>query len=160
MKLPALFLLLVLSLLTSSAYAPVLGPGLLVADPAMIFLAWVCLGDRWPRIVAVAIGLAIYRLSGTVASLLEVIAPLLALIVTVRLICMGISPFDRWRRLGIVTLALLAAGILGQWLVASHLGRGIQGFFADGLLALIVAAVMFPLLDLTRPMLKSARYPQ
>ena len=160
MKLPALFLLLVLSLLTSSAYGPLLGSGLLVADPAMIFLAWVCLADRWPRILAVATGLAIYRLSGTVASSWEVVAPLLVLIVTVRLIRMWISPFDRWRRLGIVTLALLAAGNSSQWLVASHLGRGVQGVFADSMLALIVAAVMFPLLDLTRPMLKSARYPQ
>lgn len=160
MKFPALFLLLFLSILTSSTYGPLLGSHLLVADPAMVFLAWVCLADRWPRIVVVAVGLAIYRMSGTIASLLEVIAPLLVLIVTVRLIRMGISPYDRWRRLGIVTLALLAAGSSSQWLVASHLGRGVQGFFADSLLALIVAAVMFPLLDLTRPMLKSARYPQ
>ena len=160
MKLPALFLLLFLSLLTSDAYGPLLGPAALVADPALVFLAWISLADRWPRILAVFFGLSVYRLTGSVATPLEVMAPLLTVVLVIRVIRMGISPFDRWRRLGIVTLALLTAGVLSQWLVASHLGRGFQGFFADGLLALIVAAVLFPLLDLARPMLKSARYPQ
>ncbi len=160
MKLPALLLLLFLSILTSDAYAPLLGPAVLVADPALVFLAWICLADRWPRILTVVFGLSIYRLTGSVATPVEVIAPLLVVVLVIRVIRMGISPFDRWRRLGIVTLALLTAGSLSHWLVASHLGRGFQGFFADGLLALIVAAVLFPLLDLTRPLLKSARYPQ
>lgn len=160
MKLPALFLLLVLSLMTSSAYGPLLGPAVLVADPALVFLAWISLIDRWPRILVVLCGLIAYRLSGSIASPLEVCAPMLIAVLVIRVIRMGISPFDRWRRLGIVTLALLSAGTLSQWLVASHLGRGFQGFFVDGLLALIVIATMFPLLDLTRPLLKSARYPQ
>ena len=160
MKLPALFLLLVLALLTSAAYSRPLGPSVLVADPTLVFLAWICLVDRWPRILAVLGGLLLYRWSGTIAHPIEVWAPPILMVLVIRIIRLGISPFDRWRRLAIVVPALLSAGLISQWLVASHLSRGWPGFFEDGLLALMVAAVMMPLLDMTRPILKSARYPQ
>ena len=160
MRTPVLLVLVALSLLTSYVYTPLLGPAVLVADPIFVFLAWICLVDRWPRIVLVTACIFFFRLGNTIATPLEVLTPLIGIVVVVRLIRSGISPYQMWRRLFIMIPALLLAGALCRLFVASHLEWGLLGLFKDGALAFIVAAVMLPLLDLTRPLLKSARYPE
>ncbi len=160
MKWHILLLLGFLSLITSSAYSRILGEGMLVADPVMILFAWICLVDHWSRIAAVGGALILYRLWETVATPLEVIAPFVAIAIIVRIIRGGISPYHRWRRLAIVIPALLVAGWITRNMFELESIRGFSGVFLDLLLAFIVASILFPLLDLTRPLLRSARFPQ
>ena len=160
MRWPILLVLSGLALLSSSVYAPLLGSAVFVADPAFVLLAWICLVDRWPRILLVSVAIFCFRIGNTIASPLEVLGPLISIVLVVRLVRSSISPHDRWRRMFIIIPALLLAGFTCRQSMASDLEWGFSGFFADGALAFIVAAIMFPLLDLTRPLLKSARYPE
>ena len=65
-----------------------------------------------------------------------------------------------FRSLLIVLPALVVAGWFSRNMLALDFHRGLSGVFIDLLVAFIVSAALFPLLDLTRPLLRSARFPQ
>jgi len=86
--------------------------------------------------------------------------PFLIIFFLIRVIRGGVSPYHPWRRLLIVLPALVVAGWFSRNLLDLDLHRGPSGVFIDLLIAFIVSAALFPLLDLTRPLLRSARFPQ
>ena len=149
MKWTMLFLLTALSIWTSYVYSGVIGSSLSLLDPVLILLAWFCLQDEWPRILAVS----------AIATPLEVVIPPLALIFTIRMLSGGISPFHSWRRFLIVVPALCLSHLISKFILFRVFDLSIERILLDVALAFIVSATMFSVLDVIRPLLKTAKYP-
>ena len=159
MKWSMLFLLTALSIWTSYVYSGVVGSSILLLDPVLILVAWFCLQDEWPRIFAVSVMILLYRFSLTIATPLEVVVPPLALIFTIRMLSGGISPFHFWRRFLIVVPALCLSHLISNFILFRVFDLSIERILLDAALAFIVSATMFSVLDVIRPLLKTAKYP-
>ncbi|MEE2858038.1 MAG: hypothetical protein VX949_11660 [Planctomycetota bacterium] len=158
MRLGWLITLTLLSIFTVGAYRPFVVESGGVADPALIFLAWLALVDRWPRLLIVGFVICIYRSLGGISSAVEVVFPVAALILSVRWFRQLLDPHHRWKRLQILIPALLIASMVQEWLLAGVVPGLI--FLVHGCwLSILFTALMLPVLDLAAPLLRSARYP-
>ena len=158
MRVGWLITLTLLSIFTVGAYRPLVVYSGGIADPALIFLAWLALIDRWPRILLVGTAICLYRSIGGISSVIELVVPVAALILSVRWFRLVLDPYHRWKRFQILIPALLIAFVVQEWLLAGV----VPGLFfvVNGCwLSVLVAALLFPVLDLVTPLLRSARYP-
>jgi hypothetical protein len=157
MRVGWLFTLTLLSLLTVGAYRPLVAYSGGIADPALIFLAWLALIDRWPRILLVATMICLYRSIGGISSVIELVGPVAALILSVRWFRLVLDPYHPWKRFQILIPALLIAFVVQEWLLTG-IAPGLFFLVHGCWLSILVTALMLPVLDLVTPLLRSARY--
>ena len=139
MRVGWLITLTLLSIFTVGAYRPLVVYSGGIADPALIFLAWLALIDRWPRILLVGSVICLYRSIGGISSGFEIVCPVAAMILSVRWLRQVLDPHDRGdQQSRDQNLKPLPAVV------------GIEN---------LVTALMLPVLDLVTPLLRSARYP-
>ncbi len=158
MRIGWLITLTMLALLTVGAYRPLVVESGGIADPALIFLAWLSLVDRWPRILIVGGVICLYRSVGGISSGVELIIPVAALILTVRWFRQVLDPYHRWKRFQILIPALLMAAVFREWLLAGVV-PGLFFLVHGCWISIVITALMLPVLDLVTPLLRSARYP-
>ena len=158
MKVGWFTIILVLTIFTTGAFRPLMVKTAAVADPLLILLVWFALVDRWPRIVVVLSVICIYRLYGGISTPLEVLAPLLVVLIAVRGLRQLLDPYHPWKRFQIVIPALLLGAVLQEFVLAGNLPTISFVFQSCWVVALFVA-LLFPVLDLTTPLLRSARFP-
>ena len=158
MRIGWLITLTTLALLTVGAYRPLVVESGGIADPALIFLAWLSLVDRWPRILIVGGVICLYRSVGGISSGVELIIPVAALILTVRWFRQVLDPYHRWKRFQILIPALLMAAVFREWLLAGVV-PGLFFLVHGCWISIVITALMLPVLDLVTPLLRSARYP-
>ena len=102
---------------------------------------------------------ALLRIAGGVAGPVETLVPILAAIGTVRLLRGWIDPYDHRKRFGVVLPAITVAHLAHRWILTTPLEGGLLPFSGGLLLATLSALMLFPILDLATPLLRSARYP-
>jgi hypothetical protein len=158
MRVGWLITLTLLSIFTVGAYRPLVVYSGGIADPALIFLAWLALTDRWPRILLVGSVICLYRSIGGISSGFEIVCPVAAMILSVRWLRQVLDPHDRWKRFQILIPALLIASVVQEWLLAG-IAPGLFFLVHGCWLSILVTALMLPVLDLVTPLLRSARYP-
>jgi len=148
-----------LTVMTSGAYRPLLDSGLGSADPAMILLAWLALIDRIPRVFVAIIFIGVVRIWMGIAEIPETFVPLLAVVFSVRMLRQVLDPYHRWKRFQILIPALLVGVLVQRYMLTGDLAGTTGLVFWSVLLSVVVAGLLFPILDLMSPLLSSARYP-
>ena len=86
------------------------------------------------------------------------LAPLLLVLIAVRGLRQLLDPYHPWKRFQIVIPALLLGAVLQEFVLAGNLPTISFVFQSCWVVALFVA-LLFPVLDLTTPLLRSARFP-
>ncbi|MGE4601496.1 MAG: hypothetical protein AAEJ65_01170 [Planctomycetota bacterium] len=159
MRLMWLVAICLLALMTTTAYRPLLDCTIATADPAMVLLAWLALIDRMPRILVAMTIIGLLRIWFGIAEIADTFVPLLAVIVSVRLLRQYLDPYHPWKRFQILVPALLV-GVILQWilLTGSLVGAG-ELVLWSLLLSVVITGLLSPILDLMTPLLRSARYP-
>lgn len=159
MRVGWLLLLLLLAQLTAIAYRPLLGGGVDTVDPVLLLLVWFSLVDHPRRLALLLLLVVTTRVVGGVAGAAEALIPLLAALATTRVLRGWIDPYDPYKRFGVVVPAIAVAHLGHRWLLMSPAEGGPLLFFGGLLVASLSALMLFPILDLATPILRSARYP-
>ena len=151
-------ILLLLTIFTTGAFRPLLVNTAASADPLLILLAWLALIDRWPRIIVVVAVISVYRVFGGISTPFEVLTPILMITFAVRSLRLWMDPYHPWKRYQIVIPALVLGAAIEEWILAGYL-PSVSFVFQSCWIAALCGALMMPILDLTTPLLRSARYP-
>lgn len=159
MRLGWLILLLLLAHLSALAFRPLLGGGADAVDPVLLLLIWFALVDHPRRLLLLLLLVVTSRVLGGVSGVSEALIPLLSALLTTRVLKNWIDPHDHRRRFAVVVPAIAIAHLCHRWLLLSP-GDGTPILFLGGLVVATLSALMlFPILDLATPILRSARYP-
>ncbi len=158
MRFSWLFLIMILATFTGVAFRPLLQPALGMADPLLIFVCWMALVDRWPRLLLMIVVVAAHRCLGGITTPVDAVVPLLCTVLTVRFLKTVFDPHHPYRRIQIILPSLLI-GVSVQESMLSGVFPTFQMMFPALLLSAVVTAILLPVLDIVRPFLKSARYP-
>ncbi len=149
----------VLTILTTGAYQPLFSSVFGMQDPALIVLGWLALTDRLSRVAVVLVAFSVLRINFGIGEVVDTVAPLLAMVVTVRVLRQLLDPYHPWKRFQILAPSFVVAVTI-QWFlltggIVDSTGMILSGVF----LSLLFAGLMLPILDLATPLLRSARYP-
>ena len=148
-----------LAIFTGIAYRPILDSGMGIADPVMILLAWLALVDRISRVLIAITFIGLLRMWLGIGEIADTFLPLLGVIISVRLLRHLLDPYHPIKRFQIVVPAL-TIGVILQWALLTGEITSNTGLIVSGvLISLLFAALLLPILDLTAPLLRSARYP-
>ncbi|MFQ5655903.1 MAG: hypothetical protein ACE5GW_14390 [Planctomycetota bacterium] len=158
MRFGALLMLLALSVATGLSLRPLWFRGPATVDPPLLLLLWLALTDRRLRIYVAAGILAALRAHLGLSSLLAALLPLAAAIEAVLLMRRWVHLRDPWRRLPVTGLAASAAILLHHLLLDAPPGTLAIDLLLGALLSTLSAAILFPILDLVRPLIRSARF--
>jgi len=151
-------LIMILATFTGVAFKPLLQPALGMADPLLIFVCWMALVDRWPRLLLIVVAVAAHRCLVGITSPVDAMLPLLCTVIAVRVLKTVFDPYHPYRRLQIILPSLLIA-ISVQESLLSGVFPTFHMLFPAIILSAVVVAILLPVLDVVRPLLKSARYP-
>ena len=138
---------------------PLLARGADAVDIPLLVLVWFALIDRLPRVLAIAAAILALRWGLGASSAGAVLVPLLGALLWVRLARSWIDPRDRSRRLAIVLGAVAVATWLHRLLWSVPWSGTFDAYATGLLLGTLAAALLYPILDLTPPLLRSADYP-
>ncbi len=155
----ACLLLIALATATQISLAPLLAGGADSVDVPLILLLWFAGVDRWSRVVAIGGVIVISRLIGGASAPLPVILPLAAATLWMRFARHGVDPRDPGRRIALVAIALVVASLVQRLHHASPWNGAIDSWATGVLLGTVAALLLFPVLDLTTPLVRSADYP-
>lgn len=154
-----LFAICFLTSLTGGAYQPLFDSYLGMFDPLMIFIAWLALIDRMSRIIVVVVALTLLRVWFGIGTFSETAIPLVGVVASVRMLRQILDPYHPWKRFQILVPSFIV-GIVSHWfLLLGDLSGSVSTVVAGLSVSLIFAGLMLPILDLSAPLLRSARYP-
>lgn len=160
MRVVPLCVILGLALCTDIVFGPSTRFGFAYLDAPLLVLLFLAQRDRRPRIYVTLFVIACTRSAFGIDELPLAWLPLALAVETQQLFRLSVHLRDPWRRLPVLAVGLVAAGCfrayLHSWMPPSMvLQVGLQG----AILGTLCGVILFPILDLIAPLLRSHRYP-